>query len=114
MVSANVLLVGGSFEKGVAMDTQGNYCQMEVICGRAGPGIGSSLSGGASIATGLPLSNGSSWQYGMWFDGPGAEFSFLTDFKSSSFARPAISFYDTSMGAGFQGCYVILSGCTGG
>jgi RHS repeat-associated protein len=114
MVSANVLLVGGSFEKGVAMDTQGNYCQVEVICGRAGPGIGSSLSGVASIATGLPLSNGSSWQYGMWFDGPGAEFSFLTDFKSSSFARPAISFYDTSMGAGFQGCYVILSGCTGG
>ena len=113
-ISANVLVAGGSFEKGVMRDTEGNYCQAQVMCGRVGPGIGSSISVVPSIATGLPLKNGGSWQYGIWLDGPAAEFNFLTDFNSSGIGRPVISLYDTSIGAGVQACYVELSGCSGG
>ncbi|MDO6639750.1 hypothetical protein Q4557_07220 [Shewanella sp. 5_MG-2023] len=39
--------------------------QAQVMSARVGPGIGSSMSIVPSIAKGIPIKNGGSWQYGF-------------------------------------------------
>ncbi|MCM2680030.1 RHS repeat-associated core domain-containing protein [Echinimonas agarilytica] len=111
-VSGHVLIAGGSYEKGIATDLSGKVCSVDTICGRLGPGYGSSVSIVPAFSGGSNLVEGSSWQFGYYVDGPGAKYSFLSDFQSIAVGKPIIDVYDTSVGAGGQACYVTVSNCS--